>query len=135
MHFLQVSRPSCQTHEYLIGKSIQKFGSGSPKEIDILRLYANFVKVPESIKMAKIIEEVNKYYTQRKIRTKNSETVRIKIKRLVSSFKNLLAKRKVKSMKERERQELFVENIHRCFNVALESSEQMDNDGFSSSDE
>lgn len=119
----------------LIGKSIEKFGSNSPKEIDILRLYSGLSKITESAKITKILEDVNQYYRQRNIRTKNNETIRIKIKRLVSSFKSLLAKRKVKSMKERQRQEIYVKNIHKCFNVTVESTEQMDHDALSSSDE
>lgn len=130
-----MSVSTCKTHEYLIGKSIEKFGSISPKEIDILRLYSGLSKITESAKITKILKEVNQYYRQRNIRTKNSETIRLKIKRLVSSFKSLLAKRKIKSMKERHRQEIYVENIHKCFNVTVESTEQMDQDALSSSDE
>lgn len=132
-----MSIPTCQTYEYLIGKSIEKFGSNSLKEVDVLRLYAGFFssKMTETAKITKILEEVNEYYRQRNIRTKNNETIRIKIKRLVSSFKNLLAKRKVKSMKERQRQETYVENVHKCFNVAVENTDQMHQNNLSSSNE
>lgn len=114
---------------------MEKFGSDSLKEIDILRLYTSFSKMTESAKIIRILEEVNEHFKQRNIPTKKNETIRIKIKRLVSSFKVLLAKRKVKSMKERKRQEIYVEKIHKSFNIALESTEQMDHDNISSSDE
>lgn len=121
----------------MIGKSIEKFGSNSLKDIDILRLYAGFIspRMTESAKITKILEEVNEFYRQRNIQTKSIETIRIKIKRLVSSFKNLLGKRKVKSMKERQRQEIYVEDRHKYFNVTLGSTEQMDQNNLSSSNE
>lgn len=53
----------------------------------------------------------------------------------MSSFKNLLGKRKVKSMKERQRQEIYVEDRHKYFNVTLGSTEQMDQNNLSSSNE
>lgn len=89
----------------------------------------------ESAKITKILEEVNKYFRGKNFRTKKNEAIRIKIKRLVSSFKGLLAKRKVKSMAERRRQEIYVKKIHKSFVVALESTEQKDQDDMSSSEE
>lgn len=85
----------------------------------------------ESEKFTKIVKEVKQHCTQRNIPTKHNEAIRIKIKRLVSSFKGLLAKRKVNSKKERQRQETYVENIHKCFNIVVESTTQMDHDSSS----
>lgn len=130
----QVPNQTVSTYEYLIGKSIEKFGSSSPREIDILRLYASFSASSESEKISKILKEIKEHYGQRRIRTKNNETIRIKIKRLVSSYKSLLAKRKGKSAKERRRQEVYVEHIHRCFNVASNVDPDPDPDPDGSSD-
>lgn len=109
----------------MIGKSIEKLEPVPIKEIDILRLYAGYNKMAESEKFKRILKEINEHCEQRNIRMKNNEAIRIKIKRLVSSYKVLLGKRKVNSTKERQRQENYVESIHKCFNVVVESPEQM----------
>lgn len=127
-NFQQVSIPKCETYEYLIGKSIEKFETNPIKEIDILRLYAGYNKMAESEKFKKILREINEHCEQQNIRMKNNEAIRIKIKRLVSAYKVLLGKRKVRSTKERQRQENFVQNIHKCFNVVVDSPEQMNHE-------
>lgn len=108
-----------KTFEYLIGYSIENFDLNTLRDIDVVRMYAGYSKMTEAEKMKTLLEAVIQHYRARQMEVNNIESFRIKIKRLVSAFKKLLGKRKLKSKLERKRQENFVENLHRNFKVTV----------------
>lgn len=94
----------------MIGKSISSITSQRPREVDVLRLYFNFpLKTPENNKVTSIIEQIEGRYREIGVRIKGTESIRIKLKRLVKACKGFVAKRKVcrKSIPEKQRQEEF----------------------------
>lgn len=86
--------------------------------------------MPENLRINAIISEIETRYERSGTRIRHREAIRIKLKRLISGFKDLLAKRKVISMKQREREFHFVEKIRNSFDVAHRESsiEMMDID-------
>lgn len=80
-------------------------------------------KTPESKKIASIVKLVEDRYRENAVRVKGTETIRIKIKRLVNSCKDLISKRTVcrKSVGEKRKHEKFHRSIHNLFDVAENS--------------
>lgn len=105
------------THEYLIGTSKDTFDDQLPREIDVLRLVWYNEALPEAKRITKALHEIKKCYHKAGILIRKKETIRIKVKRLVSSMKRLLSKRKIKSRREKDRQEDFARNILKLFEV------------------
>lgn len=123
----QVNQPKSKTFEYLIGNSIESLPLQQPRKIDILRLYFGFPKnISEIQKVASIVKSIQNHYRSNAIRVKGTEMIRIKIKRLVNSCKNLLSKRTIcrKSHSERQKQEKFHHMIYGSFDVAESSDRQ-----------
>lgn len=92
-----------------------------PTEIDVLRLYSNFPSgVSEHRKTAEIVQRIENFYQAGGIPTRGTEAIRIKIKRLITSFKSLVRKRKlvVKSLPELNRQKEFTRNIQQVLDVS-----------------
>lgn len=107
--------PNRKTFEYLIGDSISTFGLQMPRQIDILRLYYHFPNThPESTKITEIMNQIANRYRAGGFRIKGMETIRLKIKRLVKSCKDLVLKRIFfrASRAEKLRQEKFHHDIH-----------------------
>lgn len=108
----------------MIGQSTDSLPLQLPNQIDVLRVYFNLPKkTPESKKIATIVKLVKDRYRENAVRVKGTETIRIKIKRLVNSCKNLISKRTVcrKSVGEKRKHEKFYRNIHNLFDVAENS--------------
>lgn len=125
MIILQICNANRNTFEYLIGNPIEVFDFQLPRQIDVLRLYYNLPKQTESKKIASILKQIQQRYRQSGIHVKGSEMIRIKIKRLVKSCKDLVAKRKIcsNSNAERSRQENFQREIHNLFEVAQSANQ------------
>lgn len=104
----------------MIGDPISAFDTHHPRRIDILRLYFHFPSsISESTKIAEIVEKIEDFYRSGDLRIKQTETIRLKIKRLVKSFKVIVSKRKIfrTSNAEKNRQEKFHEDIHGLFDI------------------
>lgn len=112
-----MNNPNSPTYEYLIGASIEQLGQYLPQEIDVLRMFCHYESLPESNRISEILCEIERCYFVVGIPLKNKETIRIKIKRLVVCMKQLLSKRKVKSRREKQRQEDFSKSIRNLFEV------------------
>lgn len=119
----QVTNPSSRTFEYLIGTSISEFPPRQlPLKIHILRLYSNFQRnVPEKERIKFIIESIETCYRNANIPLIQTEAIRLKVKRLLLEFKDLLSKRKVDSNMQRKRENDFAQNIRNLFEVANET--------------
>lgn len=119
----QVTDPSRRTFEYLIGTPISEFPPRQlPLKIDILQLYSNFQRnVPDKERIKFIIESIEICYRNANIPIIRIEAIRLKIKRLLLEFKDLLSKRKVDSNMQRKRENDFAKNIRNLFEVANET--------------
>lgn len=118
----------------MIGKAIDSLPLQRPRKIDILRLYFGFPQCnPDAQKISSIVKCIEGHYRVNGIRIKGTEMIRIKLKRLVKSCKDFVAKRKIccKSATEKRKQELFHQNIHESFDVS-ENSDSSTSDSFSS---
>lgn len=116
-----MNNPKHQSFEYLIGRPIQVITEPFPKQIDILRLYFGQTRsIPDRTKIGVIIKKIEQKYLDGGLQVKSLETIRLKTKRLVTSCKNLIAKRKLyqKSGAEKKRQEFFRDRIQNVFEVA-----------------
>lgn len=73
--------------------------------------------------MSTIVRQIEERYRENNLRVKGTETIRLKVKRLVNSCKNFVLKRKScrQSNAERVRQEKFHRDIHSIFEVAENS--------------
>lgn len=113
-----------KTYKYLIGDSTDLLTSSHPRKIDVLRLYFNFPRtVPESKRISTIVKQIENRYRGGIVRLKATETIRIKIKRLVMSCKGFIAKRKIcrKVNPERRKQETFHKSLYNVFDIAQNS--------------
>lgn len=109
----------------MIGDSIDFLPQQLPKQIDVLRLYSNFPKnIPDARKISSIAKSVEDRYRENSVRFKGTETIRLKLKRLVKSCKDLVSKRKLcsKSHTERQKQEKFQQTLYNLFDVSDNSS-------------
>lgn len=99
-----------------------------PSELHVLQFYSHFhSNIPENDKIKLIILEIEKSYEHAGIRTRHREAIRIKLKRLLNKFKDLLSKRKVPSSIQRGKELNFAESILNLFDVAMkENNEQHD---------
>lgn len=112
----------------MIGNSISSFNTQLPTQIDILRLYYNLSpKLPDSKKISTVVKQIEDRYRQNDIRIRGTETIRLKLKRLVSSCKKFVLMRMNcrHSNAEKMRQEKFHRDIHNLFEVGV-STAQMD---------
>lgn len=124
----KVNDPSRPTYEFLIGPSIDEFPNHLPSQLNILQFYAHFnSNIPESERIRSIISGIEISYERAGVRIRHREAIRIKLKRLIRGFKDLLAKRKVISMKQREKELHFAENIRYPFDVHRENDVEMIN--------
>lgn len=89
-----------------------------PLEINVLQLYSHFHRsIPENDRICAIIGKIENCYRYAGIQTRHSETIRIKIKRLLKKFKELLSKRKVPSNQQRMKEIQFAQSIRCLFEV------------------
>lgn len=121
----QIDRANSSSFEYLIGDCIDLLPQRLPKNIDVLRLYFNFPKhISEPQKISSIVKCVEDRYRENSMCIKGFETIRIKMKRLVKSCKDMVAKRKLsaKSHAGRQKHEKFHQSLYNLFDVADDSS-------------
>lgn len=115
-----VYNQKCKSFEYLIGNSTVILSDQLPKQIDVLRFYfGQHSSVTDKKKISKVVEQIEKKYSDGGLKVRNIELIRVKVKRLVKSCKDLVAKRKLcqKSIAEKRRQEDFQEKIQNLFQV------------------
>lgn len=106
------------TYEFLIGPSTSDFGDRLPRQVDILRYYSHLPKtILDKDKVSDILKRIQEYYEQVGITTLHRETIRTKIKNMLQIFKDLLAKRKTVSNKQRKREVDFARSIRNLFEV------------------
>lgn len=109
----------------MIGESIDSLPVQLPRKIDVLRFYFSFSRdIPDSRKISSIVKRIEDRCRENAVRTKGTETIRIKMKRLVKSCKEFVSKRKVcrGSHAERQKQEKFHRSIYDLFDVANHST-------------
>lgn len=106
------------TYEFLIGPSIADLPRQLPLAIHILQLYSHFDRSTSEIKrIGTIVGKIEACYRYAGIPTRHGEAIRIKIKRLVGKFKDLLSKRKVSSNQQRMQEIQFAHSIRSLFEV------------------
>lgn len=117
---IQVSDALHQTYEFLIGSPISEFQRQLPLEIDVLKFYSHFGRNSlENERINTTVRGIERCYEYAGIPTRHSESIRIKLKRLLRNFKDLLAKRKVPWMAQRRKEMDFANRIRSLFEVTV----------------
>lgn len=104
----------------MIGNSISSFGTQLPTQIEVLQLCYNLSpKLPEANKISTVVRLIEEKYRENDLRIKGTETIRLKLRRLVASCKKFVSKRTNcrHSIAERMRQGTFHKNIHNLFEI------------------
>lgn len=115
---IQVSDELHQTFEFLIGASISEFERQLPLEIDVLKLYSHFGRnISENERIITIVRGIERCYEYAGIPTRHTESIRIKVKRLLTNYKGLLSKRKVPWISQRQKELDFANRIRSLFEV------------------
>lgn len=106
-----------RSFEYLIGKPINNFEEKLPRKVDIVRYYFHFQKTDEKEKISKTSKQIQLLYNRANIPTVHYESIRSKVKRLLSSVKIVIATRKSKSASQIERETSLFHELSKLFEV------------------
>lgn len=108
--------------EYLIGKPVNIFQEKLPRKIDIVRYYFHFENIEEKEKITKTSKQIQQLYNHASIPTIHFESIRSKVKRLISSVKIVVATRKGKSASQIEKEMSLFQELSKLFEVTQNES-------------
>lgn len=102
----------------MIGDPISRFEDKLPRAIDVLRYYYHFeCNVQDTEKICHTTKQIHEIYHRARIPTIHFESIRSKIKRLVTSVKSVIETRKSKLKTQMHKESNILEKLMRLFEV------------------